>query len=359
MRRWTTAVLAAAAAALTLPVPASAAPSAPVGEPVLTGVTLSTGSAGVKGLGTVPVTVTVTATGDAGRCPGTTGGVSLRRTSTRVWDRSATWQLVGPLSCRSESGGVRTYSAVVPVPSTADGAWRVDAVSFANTYYLDPRTFGLPDATLAVTGTHRPRLRISVAPQPLVTPARDVRVTVQASYDDTRAPVTTRHISITDDGGSLGPCGRCPGTTDAHGRIVRRLALTDFRQVIADMPISAPGFYDFWPSYSSLAVPIVVQPVLAAAPASNSARHGTDVGVDGRAAATAVRAWYFNPRVLVVLQRLVGRHWRSVGQGSVRPNGRFGLVATPPRGRNSYRVALPAQQGLAAAASRTFIVRGT
>jgi hypothetical protein len=48
-----------------------------------------------------------------------------------------------------------------------------------------------------------------------------------------------------------------------------------------------------------------------------------------------------------------------VSAGSLRDNGRFTLLATPPKGRNSYRVSLPAQQNLAAATSPVFVVEGT
>jgi 5-hydroxyisourate hydrolase-like protein (transthyretin family) len=61
----------------------------------------------------------------------------------------------------------------------------------------------------------------------------------------------------------------------------------------------------------------------------------------------------------VGLQRLVGRHWRTVSEGTIRRNGRFTLVATPPKGRNLYRVAFPTQQTFASATSRTFTIRGT
>ena len=115
------------------------------------------------------MTVTVTATGyDEGSCPERLiGGVALSRTSSKKWDRSATDGLGGPMFCVSVNGDERTYRAVIPVPSTADGPWRVTWVDFGNyASTFDPRAFGLPDATLAVTGTHRPRLRVSVRPSP-------------------------------------------------------------------------------------------------------------------------------------------------------------------------------------------------
>ncbi len=363
MKRATVLITAAAAAVIALPVLASAAPPTPAAAagPVLTGVSLSTGAVSVHGLDTVTVTVTVKATGEGGQCSGygIVGAVVLQRTSPQKWDRSAPGSLVGPMACVSDSGGERTYRAVVPVPSTAHGPWRVAIVDFANSYHLDPRTFGLPDATLTVTGTHRPRLRISVRPQPLPYPERQVRVVVQATYDDTRTPVSTRWIGVTDDFGMVSGCGRCAGNTDTQGRVVRRLTLGDFREVIAFMPLTAPSAYDWQPMYARLSVTVVVQPVLVAAPAKGSVPKGTNVTVNGRADAVAVHRWPSDPRVRVYLQRLVGRHWRTVNEGTIRPNGRFTLVATPPAGRHLYRVTMPPQQDFGSARSGTFTIRGT
>ena len=76
----------------------------------------------------------------------------------------------------------------------------------------------------------------------------------------------------------------------------------------------------------------------------------------GRRVATT---WEVRPRVRVALQRLVGRHWQTVGAGVVRPSGRFTLLVTPPEGLTTYRVRMPALRDLAAATSRPFVLRGT
>ena len=102
----------------------------------------------------------------------------------------------------------------------------------------------------------------------------------------------------------------------------------------------------------------VLGTVLAATPSATSVPHGTTTAVNGRAVAL-VRSWSFNPRIRVVLQRLVGRHWRSVSEGTVRTNGRFTLYASPPLGRNYYRASLPAQSFLGASTSRVFVITGT
>ena len=72
MRRATVLLGAAVAAVLALPLPASAVPPArEVGNtgPALTSVALSTDKVSVSGLDTVPVSVTVTASGYPGACP--------------------------------------------------------------------------------------------------------------------------------------------------------------------------------------------------------------------------------------------------------------------------------------------------
>jgi hypothetical protein len=125
------------------------------------------------------------------------------------------------------------------------------------------------------------------------------------------------------------------------------------------MPLSAPSAYDWQPMYSVLSVTVVVQPVLVAAPAKGSVPSGTNVTVNGRAGAVAVQRWPDSPRVRVYLQRLMGRHWRTVNEGTIRPNGRFALVATPPGGSNLYRVTMPPQQDFGSARSGTFTIRGT
>jgi hypothetical protein len=365
MRR-TSLLTATAAAVLALaPPPAAALPAATaaVVMPVLTGVSLSAGAVSVSGLDVVPVTVTVTTTGDAGPCSGNVGGVGFYRTST-VWDRSAPFQLGGPLSCVSDSDGVRTYRAVVPVTSTAHGSWRFSYVSLAGAPYdLEPETSGLPAPGLTVTGSHRPLLRFALTPQPLPYPGRAVTLTVRATFDDTGAPVVGQFISVAYD--TTTACSGCSGSTDAGGRLVRKVTVPGHAQLLAHTPVD-PSRPDS-PDYSSISKMMTVQPALVASPARSSTRHGTDVAVNGRAFLVGIQDWAFKPRAQVVLQRLVGRHWRTVDwdNGGVRPTGRFTLVATPPKGRNYYRVSMPAQQNAeplqnyAGATSRIFVIRGT
>jgi hypothetical protein len=61
----------------------------------------------------------------------------------------------------------------------------------------------------------------------------------------------------------------------------------------------------------------------------------------------------------VVLQRLVGKRWRTVNEARVRASGRFTLTASPPAGRNSYRVVFPATASFGRSTSPSFSIRGT
>jgi hypothetical protein len=363
MRRATVLLTAAAAAvvvAVALPLPVAAAPPAPraaVVMPVLTGVSLSTGAVSVRGLDVAPVTVTVTTTGDAGPCSENVGEVGFYRTS-KVWDRSAPSQLGGRLACVSDSGGMRTYRASVPVASTTHGTWRFWYVRLdSDPYDLDLRTVGLPAPTLGVTGSHRPRLRFALTPHPLPYPGRTVTMTVRATFDDTGAPVVGQFTDVTY--GGVTPCPGCSGTTDAKGRMVRPVPVTDHRQVVARMPLKAPGFLGWSPVYSVMTRDVVVQPALTASPARSSVPHGTNVDVNGQAFVVGVKDWSFKPRADLVLQRLVGRHWRTVSWSGVRPTGRFTVVATPPKGRNLYRVLMGSQHDFGPGTSRAFLIRGS
>ena len=347
-------VLSAAAAVvlsagvLALPGPASAA-----GIEV-TSVSVSTPAVSARGLATVPVTVNATASYPDGGCSPTEGAVTLERTD-QPWDRSAPSVLAAPMACVAVTGDVHTLRAVVQVPSSAHGSWRVSCIVFQPTCH-DPRQAGLPDATLAVTGTHRPRLRLTLAPQPLPYPKRTVTARVRASYDDTDAPVVGRRIVVIAINGD---CRGCVGTTDRNGRFVHAVTLADLRHVRASLPLDAPVASEWPPEYSGVSRMVVVGPALFAAPEKGAVRHGTGVAVNGRAMAVGVPSWELRPRVKVYLQRVVGRRWRTVSEVKVRPGGRFTLLATPPKGLNTYRVSMPPQHGLAAATSTRFTIRGT
>jgi hypothetical protein len=331
---------------LALPAPASAAGIE------LTSVSLSTSAVSARGLATVPVTVNATMNNPESGCGAAEDGVILTRTD-RAWDRSAPVLLVAPMHCVAVTADAHTLRAVVHVPSSAHGSWRVSCVMLVPTCY-DPRTAGLPDATLAVTGTHRPRLRLTLAPQPLPHPQRTVTATVRASYDDTDAPVVGRLVGVNAvrGGGSL-------GRTDRHGRFVHAVTLGDARYARAYLPIGAARFADWITEYAGVGRIVVVRPAVLAQPAKNVVRQRTNVSVEGHAKAVGVPSWALTPRAKVYLQRVVGRRWRTVSEAEVRPSGRFTLIATPPKGLNTYRVSMPPQHALAAATSARFTIRGT
>jgi hypothetical protein len=61
----------------------------------------------------------------------------------------------------------------------------------------------------------------------------------------------------------------------------------------------------------------------------------------------------------VQLQRLVGRHWRTVKRAKVRTSTRFTITANPPVGVDHHRVAFPRSISYGPSASRTFTITGT
>jgi hypothetical protein len=345
------AAVALSAGLLALPAPALGSAAAAAGPAVMS-VSLSAAAVAVRGLDRAPVTVTATMSYPDSGCRADVGGVMLTRTD-RAWDRSAPVLLVAPMGCVAVDGNVHTLRAVVYVPSSAHGSWRLSCVVLRPTCY-DPSTAGLPDATLRVAGTHRPRLRLTATPQPLPYPQRTVTLSARASYDDTNEPLVGQLVNLDAVRG-----GGWIGRTDRTGRFSHAVTLGDTRAARADLPMGAPRFDEWKTEYAAVGRVVVVRPAVLAKPAKDVVRHGTNVSIEGHAKAVAVPSWGFRPRVKVYLQRVVGRRWRTVSEAEVRPSGRFTLLATPPKGLNTYRVSMPPQHDLAAATSTRFTIRGT
>jgi hypothetical protein len=333
---------------------ATAAGSTAPAPPQVTSVSVSPAALALTGLETAPVTVSVSL---AGNVYGDPTSVYLQRTTTR-WDRSAPSVLRGALHRTSGTATAGTHQAVISVPSTAHGPWRVTAFEFGlNGLVVDPRDSSLPDATLDVTGTHRPRMRFGMSPRPLPYPRHDLRVTARVTYDDTRAPIAGRWVSFGAD--SLCTDEYLPPVnirTNAQGYAVWRVTIPGPELLCAEMflPAAPRGDYTGW--YAAAGSFPVIGATLSAAPSKSAVHRHTKTAVNGRVLAIDTGR---TQDARVVLQRLVGRHWRSVSDGKVRSNGRFTLYASPPKGRNSYRVTLPAQGALAASTTKAFVLRGT
>jgi hypothetical protein len=186
-------------------------------------------------------------------------------------------------------------------------------------------------------------------------------VTARLSFDDTGAPIAGSWVFFGHDRSCRKPVGPAfKVKTGAHGVATWKASVAAAGSPFcAWMPFPARKVStDQRLSYAFARRVPVLGTVLSATPSRTSVPDGTTTAVNGRALAL-VRSWSFSSRLRVVLQRLVGRHWRSVSEGTVRSNGRFTLYASPPEGRNYYRAALPAQQYLAGSTSKTFVIRGT
>jgi hypothetical protein len=218
------------------------------------------------------------------------------------------------------------------------------------------RDSGLPEPTLAVTGTHRPRIRISVSPEPLPYPRTRATERVVVTFDDTRAPIPGFAIAF----GTLDSCAGWPPRpaavlrTDRHGVATHPIRVRGVQSACAWAPLPGSGSRESFPGWGTLVRYVALGTVTSASPSRSSARRRTPVPVPGRATALVVPAGW-----MVALQRRVGRHWRTVNTGKVRPSGRFTVAASPPLGRNLYRVQFQGSYWFGTSTSRTFTITGT
>jgi hypothetical protein len=346
--------------ALAIPPAAAAGTPAAItaGPPQVTMVGVTPGGSEVDGLALPSVRVNI---GLRNNTWGDPDKVILPRVNRRKWDISAPDVLVGSLVRSSGTATEGSYRSWVPVPSSASGDFRAALIHFPNGAVLDAKFPGLPDVIFAASGVHRPRLRVTVKPQPLPYPQRFLKVIARLSFDDTGAPIAGAWVFF----GQAASCRKALGPafkvkTDAHGVATWRTSVgTAGTPFCAWMPFPSRTVpTDQRLSYAFARRAPVLGTVLSATPSRTSVPYGTTIDVNGRAVAL-VPSWSLSPRVRVVLEQLVGRHWRQVSEGTVRPSGRFTLSVSPPRGRNYYRAALPAQQYLGGSTSKSFVIRGT
>jgi hypothetical protein len=323
-------------------------------EPVLTAVSVSPGAVAVRGLDLVQVTVSATFSDTAWGDPEM---VVLHRTTKGAWDRSAPGELLAILRRSSGSGSAGTFTGTVQVPSSAHGSWRVALIGWPGPFgpAIDVTTSGLPPATLAVTGTHRPRMRFSVVPQPVPYPQTRAVARAAMSFDDTRAPISGLTVGFGTDNSCaerIGPDATV--RTDSHGVAARRITVSGPWVTCAWVPFPGSSRELSNPGWAVGAGLPRLGTVTSAAPSRASARRRTAVPVTGHVAALVVPAR--NP---VQLQRLVGRTWRTVNTALVRSSARFTVTANPPRGRNYYRMTFPGTTEYGPSTSSTFTITGT
>jgi hypothetical protein len=332
--------------------------------PRVLAVSLSGTSVTVDGLALAQVTVTATVSG----WPEEVQSVFLSRTSPAS-EPSATQHLIAVVQRSSGDSGSGTYAGTLYVPSSAEGRWRVDAISDAGPVATgdgseltrDPRGDGVPDAVLAVTGAHPPLIRLAIEPTPVPYPS--TRYTAVATYSDatTGKPIVGRLVGIGFDNDCA---DGFPSThrTDAHGRFRRTITdphgVTACAYALLPVPEATAAWkvtYAVWSTSATFAVRLSAKPVRTRFQRGSSTTvHGNLVAVGaepGRAAAAGTH---------VRLQRLVGRTWSSVNEAKIRSSGRYEVVATPPgRGRFVYRVWFPSQYRFKGTVTKTFSLTAT
>jgi hypothetical protein len=318
-----------------------------------TSVTLGAGHVDVAGLAVAHVTVDVAATVDTFFFgPTDPLVVRLVRTSPQPDESSPRylWVLLPRTGGTDAAHG--TWAGSLAVPSTANGAWRVDRVSnyiFTSgadpaPIETDPRSVGLPDSVLTVTGTHRPVLTLvqtPIVPLPRPRGALTFRFTGTARWSDRGRPVAGLAVTFDTDDHCLEstPPNR---VTNASGVFTGSYSGVGIFCVTTPLPGTAAD--QLASSYYQRVVgsPLAAMRVSARLTAS-TIRLGEPASVTGTVVGLYPALSLNRPRVL--LQKLVGRTWRTVNSTTVRASGRYTLDLRPgTRGIAVYRVFLPTQR---------------
>jgi hypothetical protein len=286
--------------------------------------------------------------------------VVLERTSP-AWDPSAPSFLIGFTDFNEPvpGPGVRRFDAALEVPSSAHGDWRVAAVVFDATVEedIDPADAGL-SATMTVSGSHMPRLRVSVAPSPLPYPKKDATVTARYTFADTGAPIARKPVAF----GSVGVCDGASlptiRTTDSAGVAKWATRYGYPVTLCAWAPLPSDAADGFLAHYADLRWISTVGVKLTAVANHSTVRAGRSTFISGAALTAVVRTPAATRGATLRFQRLVNRTWTPVSSLTVGDNGRYKVTVTVPRGRTSYRLVMLARTGLAQAVSPTVVITG-
>lgn len=351
IKRVMVALLAAPLVGLLLGAPTAQA--APDPNLTITDVDLDKPAVAVSGLNNAPIKVTV----KGGYSSGEPGDENL--VLNVILERTAG---TGPLrtifstDLKRESGSLEdgVWSGTLNATSTANGTFKVTGV--ATGPYGAPIGGTPVDATpyagpsLAITGTHLPKVTASVSPKvvPFGSP-----YSIKWAVTDTATgkPYGSRIRAML---GVDVPCAEDSGggeavsvLTDTNGTVTKSYKAADADMLNCLRLRGAP--YDIGGQWLFVARPGIVS----AAPAKASAPVGTWVQVNGAVAGAPYRC-------KVSLQRLYGgSQWREVTWNHVRRSGRFTITAQPAyQGLIAYRVYFPTCGRFQAGVSKVFYIRG-
>ncbi|NIK55381.1 hypothetical protein [Kribbella shirazensis] len=346
MRRVLTALLAVPMLGLGLATGAVAAQAAPDPDLKIDSITLNKTSVAVSGLNTVPVTVTVKGTYDTGTPEDskTPVNVILERTGGTGQQRT----LFSTNLPRLTNG---TWSGPLLVPSTANGTFKVTGVLTGPFFpgsgsMTDPTPYAGP--SLAVTGTHQPKITASVSPR-IVPFGSGFSIKWAVTDAQTAKPYGSRLRVV------LGTDNICaeyfgPGythLTDTNGTVTKAYTSADAEAVNCLLLPGNPA------SIGGQGLVVARPGIVSATPSKTSAPVGTLVAVNGSVMGSPSAC-------KVQLQRLYGAsQWRTVGTGAIRQSGRFTVYAQPAyKGLIPYRVYFPKCYNYQAGVSKAFYIRG-
>jgi hypothetical protein len=323
-----------------------AAQAAPDPALKISSVTLAKTAVTVSGLNTAPVTVTVTGSYDTGTPEDarTPVNVILERTG-------GSGQQSVLLSTNLPRLTNGTWSGPLQMPSTANGTFTVTGVITGPFFpgsgsMTEPTPYKGP--SIAVTGTHIPRITASVTPK-LVPFGSTYSIRWAVTDSQTGKPYGSRlRVVLGNDNTCAEYMG--PGYTN----------LTDLNGVVTkSYPASFADFVNCLllpgnPSSNGGLGLVVARPgIVSATPSKTSAKVGTIVPVNGSVmgAPTSCK---------VNLQRLYGAsQWRTVGTAGIRSSGRFTVNAQPAyKGLIPYRVWFPKCYNYQSGVSKVFSIRG-
>ncbi len=330
-------------------------------------VTLGRRSVAVAGLNAVPVPVTV-----RGRYVSPAGDPMLRDATVvlRHAPRSGTSlyrTLYAPVTLVSKGTQPGTWTGTLLVPSAADGTLTVTGVSPAradrDTSGESPEATPYAGPTLAVTGTHRPRMTAAALPDPF---RRSVDTTyrIVGQVIDTATGAPYRHrvtVGLWVDGSCLTVIA--PGCTTRSG--------TDGRFVFTGRNDRGKPVGEQWIDYSHIAhlqsittdvlgntvtlargvALIRKKAAVSAVPSTTRVRTGQSFTVTGK-------AWEVPEYHTVAIQKLRGSsQWRTVATGTAWYSRRYAAtVRTATTGRGIYRAYVAGGESWTTAASSTFVV---
>ncbi|TCC40414.1 hypothetical protein [Kribbella speibonae] len=328
----------------------AAAQAAPDPDLKIDSITLNKTSVAVSGLNTAPVTVTVKGVFDTGSSTDEkvpvnvllerTGGTGRQR---YLWSTNL---------ARNTAAG--TWSGPLNVPSTANGTFKVTGVMTGPFFpgsgsMTDPTPYSGP--SLAVTGTHQPKITASVSPK-VVPFGSGFKITWAVTDAQTGKPYGSKVRVV------LGTDNICaenfgPGythLTNTSGVVTKSYAASDAEWVNCLILPGNPASIDG----QGL---VVARPgIVSATPSKTSAPVGTIVPVNGVVAGAPSAC-------KVYLQRLYGAtQWKTVSPaGNIRSySGKFTLNAQPAyKGLIPYRVYFPKCYNYQAGVSKAFYIKGT